>query len=237
MLGWGRRKQYRVKPAFDGELRCWHIEVPDGPDGSELTVVDHSAGGVGLFAQGELAGLFPGGHEVIVRLRVKGSIDRLDLSASVVRLEPNESGAVVGLSYLHAEETYRAMPLSWWRFFNRRKSFRAPFVGDQGPEAWCGGQGLSVSGHLLDVSTKGACVVLPQDVSGRLVPGTRMKLRFSLPGVTERFVFEGQVVHATPSRDAVACGFSWEAENCVDWERRSEDLVRFTLSNRQAGPA
>jgi len=116
----------------------------------------------------------------------------------------------------------------------RRGDFRAP-IDPENPIpvqliVQLEGEARELQGSLLDVSARGARVLLKHDAERMLVRIERFELRFTLPGSDATTTLSGEIRHRAVARDGVAYGLRYDPDASPDFLEQQEQISSFVLA-------
>ena len=237
MIGWGRRRHYRVQLDTTGLIAAQLTEREGTADlPRPLEVVNTSAGGLLLLDTAADAPDYLLSEQMVVELTLSAGSTRITAPIQVIRVEPRrEDGSLqFGVGFVDPEGVYGHLEGETWSLFNRRAALRVPIETDP-MELWIGGGGVSQECLAHDVSLFGIGALLPRELADRIPLAASLRLTLPLPGQPQPSMLPGRVRHVSPVPDteSAVVGIAFEVEHNARYRERVDQLGSF-LVNRQA---
>ena len=209
-----KRKQYRVR--VDQDLS---VSILLGDEWRQVPLLDATSRGAGVLLDLELAKRFERGLGVRLRFALRGRGRSVQANGVVRNNEDVESqfgiGVRLGIEFLEIEDFYAHLDANYWRYFNRRHSFRVQLSGSL-PEARLVWPGKHLDGRVIDLCTAGCAIACPPDAEFEL-PETQGRLEFTIPDTDRAKLFAADVAHCGPRDESLVLGIAFNAERTASF--------------------
>ena len=220
-----KRKQYRV-PVRSIEQLSAKLVMENGRV-LEASVLDTSAGGLGVAIEGERKSLLiEEGMELEVRTFSRDTLRGVRMMCTLANLSQVGNTTRCGLTFVDPEDVYGQLNADWWRYFNRREYRRA----HPAPlELKVIGGGTVRKAITVDLSKTGFGMRLGVEVA----VGDPLRIGFELPGSDRHYSVTGNVVHSTSVGASTQVGIAFDESRSPgfdDTQAAIEDLVAATLA-------
>lgn len=235
MLNWDPeclRKQYRNSRGVSRMVAM----VKCGSDTSHRTrVMNTSSGGAALFIDGDNHDKFwtLGDHaEVCFMSEDISGIVRAE-TEFVHRMTLGSDCSVYGVRFTERDKLFTQIKGGWFRIFNRRQALRVPISTSQKIPAAVLGRGISLRGHLANLSVHGIGILVEPIESASLAPGAHLRVSLVLPDSDSPMRFAGYVREQRTTEEGLVLGVEFEPFLSPKFEERTEELVAYVLLHQR----
>ncbi len=239
MIGWGRRRHYRVQLDTTGLISVQLIERASDPGvPRQLEVVNTSAGGLLLLDPVGEAAEYELSEQLVIELNLSAEGTQIRAPVQMLRVEPRRKDGAqqFGVCFVDPAMVYGNLTGESWALFNRRAAFRVPIETDP-VNLWVGGGGLSQECRAHDVSLFGIGALMPLELADRIPVDSGVRLTLPLPGQPQPSMLPGRVRHvsALPESKSAVVGIAFEVEHSTRYRERVDQLGAFLVSRQAKG--